>query len=878
MKNGTMKARNSLPPKIAGWIIRNTARYEENFAIRGDFDEEFHEIARTKGTFCARLWFWRQCLRSLPVFIKDSIYWRFIMLKNYLKIAFRSLKKHKGYSFINISGLAIGMAVCMLIFMWILNELSFDRFHEKADRICRITMDIEMGTTLHAPVSLTATGPALVEDFPEVITAARIDRPRRISVKYEDRMYQEADVGFAENAIFEIFTFPFISGDPKTALEAPNTVVITESMAKKYFGDSDPLGKILRFNNETDFSVTGVVKDVPPNSHFRFNMLRSFQTLIAAGNVRDDMWFDVRFFTYLLLDEHTTHQQLEQKLPGFIDKHIGEVLKASGGSAQLFLQPLKKIHLYSDFERDISANSDITYVYLFSAIAIFVLLIAGINFINLSTARSATRAREVGMRKTLGAIRSRLIGQFLGESMIHSFLAMGLSIVLIKLSLPFFNNVIGSDLILNFFQMPWLVAAFLGMAVIVGVFAGSYPALILSSFPPVQVLKGLLKAGGSHSRFRKILVVFQFSISIALIASTIIVYRQIIFMKNKELGFNKEHVVIIPGMSESLRQSYRSVRSEMRNLSGVIDVGGSDLVPSRGHLISTFLPEGFRDDQVLTMDYMDVDAHYIPTMDIEIVAGRNFSEDFATDPDESVLINETAAKKIGWENPLGKRFVFRPPPNSGGETFYVSVIGVVKDFHMQSLRERIEPLIIFYDYDSLVTLSLRIAPDNIPHTMGLIENKWRELDPNRPFHFLFLDESFDSLYRQEDRLKTITFYFSFLAVLIGCLGLFGMASFTAEQRTKEIGIRKVLGASVPGIVRLLAKESVLLVIVANMIALPVAYFAMNRWLQSFAYRMNIHPIIFVLAVVISLSIALITVSFQAIRAALADPVDSLRYE
>jgi putative ABC transport system permease protein len=873
-----MRRKKSHPPKIAGWIIKHTADYEENFAIRGDFDEEFYEIVRAKGALFARLWFWRQCLRSLPVFIKDMIYWRFVMLKNYLKIAFRSLKKHKVYSIINISGLAIGMAVCVLISMWILNEVSFDRFHEKADRICRLTMDIEVGSLLHTPVSLTAAGPALVQEFPEVVTAARVDRPNRATVKVDDRIYQEADVGFAENAIFEIFTFPFISGDPKTALEAPNTVVITESMAKKYFGEEDPLGRILRFDNARDFSVTGVVADIPANSHYRFNMLRSFRTHIATGNVSDDMWFDVRFFTYLLLDEHTTPEQLERKLPGFIDRHIGEGLKATGGSATFFLQPLKKIHLYSDFERDISANGDITYIYLFAAIALFVLLIAGINFINLSTARSTTRAREVGMRKTLGAIRSRLIGQFLGESMLHSFLAMGLAVVLIRLFLPFFNSVIGSDLTLNFFQKPWLMAAFLGMALMVGVFAGSYPSLILSSFPPVQVLKGVLKPGGSHSRLRKILVVFQFAVSIALIASTMIVYNQIIFMKNKELGFDKEHVVLLPGLRENLRKSYSSIRSELINLSGVVDVGASDLVPSRGHLIGTYLPEGFADDQVLTMDYMNVDAHYIPTMGIDVIEGRNFSEEFATDPDQSVLINEAAAKKIGWEEPVGKRFVFRPPPGSDGDTTYLSVIGVVKDFHLQSLRERIEPLIIFYDTDSIGTMSVRIAADKTQHTLDLLEKKWKELDPNRPFPYLFLDDSFDGLYRQEDRLKAIIFTFSLLAVLIGCLGLFGMAAFTAEQRTKEIGIRKVLGASVPGIIRLLAKELVLLVILANVIALPVAYFVMHRWLQNFVYRMDVHPIIFVLAAVISLSIALITVSYQAIRAALANPVDSLRYE
>lgn len=873
-----MKGHKLRPPRIAGWILKQAARYEENFALIGDFDEEFQELVRNRSALWARFWYWRQCLRSFPVFIKDSIYWSFIMLKNYLKIAFRSLRKHKGYSFINISGLAIGMAVCILILIWVQNELNYDRYHEKADSICRVTMDIELGSTLHTPVTLTAAGPALVRDFPEIVAAARIDRPNSAVVKYGDNLFREANVGYAENAIFDIFTFPFVSGDPKSALQAPYSVVITESMARKYFGDEDPLGKILRINDERDFNVTGVVKDVPPNSHFTFNMLCSFQTYIKEGDVSDDQWFDVRFYTYLLLDENTDIKDLEQKLPGFIDKYLGEAMKSSGGSIKLFLQPLKRIHLYSDFERDMSANSDITYVYLFSGVAIFVLLIAGINFINLSTARSSTRAQEVGMRKTLGAVRSRLIGQFLGESLIYSFISMILALVLLKLSLPFFNSTFGSDLSVNFVKAPWLMAAFLGLVVIVGLLAGSYPAFFLSSFQPVRVLKGFLKVGASSSQFRRVLVVFQFAISIALIIGTLIVYKQILFMKNTNLGFEKEHVVAIPRMSETIRKSYRTVREELSSLPGVIDVGASDLVPSRGHLVSTFLPEGFPDDQMQTMDYMSVDTRYIPTMGIEIIAGRNFSEDLATDVDESVIINETAAKKIGWEDPVGKRFVFRPPPGQPGEATYRSVIGVVKDFHMQSLREKINPLVIFYDYDNLFTASLRLAPDNIMHTMALLKKKWEELDPNRPFYYFFLDDSFNDQYRREERLKNISFYFSLLAIFIGCLGLFGMASFTAEQRTKEIGIRKVLGSSVLGIVRLLAKEFMILVIVANVIAWPVAYWAMNRWLQSFAYREGISPLLFLFSAVLAGAIALITVSYQAIRAALTDPVQALRYE
>lgn len=800
------------------------------------------------------------------------------MFFNYLKIALRNIRRHKGYSFINISGLAIGMAVCALIMMWVMDELSYDRFHEKGDRIYRLTMDVQAGTNLHTPYSLTPAAKAIVRDFPEVINAARISRPSRVTLKYEDNVFQEEMVGYAENSIFDIFTFPFVSGDSKSALEAPYSIVITESMAKKYFGSENPLGKILRIDNEQDYAVTGVVKDIPRNSHFTFNMIRSFETLYKEKNVNDDRWLDIRFFSYLLLDEQADAGELEQKLPAFVNKHIGQQLKAMGGSLNFFLQPLTRIHLYSDFESDISANGDIAYIILFSGIALFVLIIAGINFINLSTARSATRAQEVGMRKTLGAVRSRLIRQFLGESLIYSFLAMILAVALLMLSLPLFNGLVGRELSANFMQTPWLIPVFLGLAVIAGIFAGSYPAFFLSSFQPILVLKGLLKAGASNSHFRRFLVIFQFVISVTLIIGTMAVYKQIVFMKNVKLGFDKENVVVIPGMTDSMRKAYRSIRNELLSLAGVINVGASVIVPSRGRLIAPILPEGFAENQVQSMEYLDVDAHYIPTMGMEIVAGRNFSDELATDQDESVIINETAAKKFGWDDPLGKKFIFRTGEAGARETIYMSVIGVVKDFHMHSLREKIEPLIIFYDYSSLRSFSIRIASDNITHTMDLLKNKWKKLDPNRPFVYLFLDDSFDSLYRTEERLQNITFYFGLLAIFIGCLGLFGMASFTAEQRTKEIGIRKVLGASVVGIVRLLARESMLLVAIANLIAWPVAYYALNRWLENFAYRTHVGWEIFVLAGILALAIALITVSYQAISAALANPVDSLRYE
>ena len=865
--------------RIGAWFIRHTALYEDNIGIVGDFDEEFQEIARLRGSWAARFWYWGHLLRSLPVFLKDVIYWRFIMIGNYLKIAVRTLRKHKGYSFINISGLAIGMAVCILILLWVRSELSFDRFHENADRIFRVTMDANVGGgSLRTPVIMTPAAPALVQDFPEVVNAARLGRPNRVPVLYQTRMYQEDDVGYADNSLFTLFSFPFVKGDPETALLTAHSVVITESMAEKYFGREDPLGKVLKIGGEEDYTVTGVVEDVPVNSHLIFNMLRSFETILKEEPQAAQNWFDIRYYTYVQLDENVDHKEFESKIPGLVDRYLGERLKAMGGSLKLELQPLTRIHLYSDFERDLSAGGSISYVYLFSSIALFVLLIAGINFVNLSTARSALRIQEVGMRKTLGAVRGRLVGQFLGESLFYSLLSSGLAVGLVALVLPAFRALVGRDLSFNFLSDPWLFLVLLGAALLVGFLAGGYPAFYLSSFHPARVLKGAFRVGSSNRNFRRGLVVLQFAISIALIISTLTVYQQIQFMKTKKLGFNKEHVAVIPGINDSMRGSYASIRSELLTIPGVLDVGASSYVPGRGRLVGGFVPEGSADGQNLVMDYLEVDYDYIPTMGIEMAAGRNFDSEQKTDADESLLINEAAAKKIGWDDPVGRNFLFQPQPGQEGEAFSVKVIGVVKDFHMASLRQKIEPMVIFCDVPSVRVFSVRTAPGDITAVMGRLETKWKELAPNRPFNFLFLDESFDSQYRAEERLQSVTLYFSILAVFIGCLGLFGMASFTAEQRTKEIGIRKVMGASASGIVRLLSREFVTLVVLANVIAWPAAYVFLSRWLSNFAYRMQVGWVVFAAAGVLALLIALLTVSFQALKAALADPVASLRYE
>ena len=873
-----MKYKRLHPPRLAGWILKHSARYDENFSIPGDFDEEFHEIVQANGRTDAWFWYWRHVFTSLPYFIKDIIYWRLIMFTNYMKVAFRSIRKYKGYSFINIAGLAIGMTICVLIMLWVLDELSYDRFHDNADRIYRLCMDADLGTPLRVPVTPTPVGPALVEEFPEVINAVRIGRPGRVPVTIDERQFQEDDVGYADNSFFEIFSFPFISGDPKSALETANTVVITEEMADKYFGNDDPLGKILKIGGETDYTVTGVLENSPGNSHLRFNMLRSFETLISQNRQAMENWLSVQYYNYVLLIENCDIQNLEEKFPTVIDQNMGPILNAIGGKLRLFLQPLTRIRLHSDFERDISSSGDIAYVYLFSGIALFVLLIACFNFINLATARSTTRAMEVGMRKTFGAVRRRLLGQFLGESIFYSLISMILACILLLLSLPFFNNLVDKELSFNILKMPWLLPGLFSLALFVGLIAGSYPAFLLSSFQPVRVLKGSMKTGSSKSLFRSVLVVLQFIISITLIIGTLTIYNQIHYMKNTNLGFNKEQVLVLPRMNDTMRQSYSFIQNELKNIPGVIDVTTSSMVPGRGIMKSVFFPEGFAEDQPQTMDYLIVDHHFLSTMGIEMTAGRNFSDKFATDTSESVIINETAARKFGWEDAIGKRFISRPIPGSDNQLADQNVIGVVRDFHIASLRQQIEPLIIFYDLNFPRVISLRITPDNISQTMERLEEKWKEIDPNRPFNYIFLDETFDSQYRAEERVGNFALYFSLLAIFIGCLGLFGLSSFTAERRTKEIGIRKVLGASVSGIVRLLSKEFLLLVAIANLISWPIAYYAMNRWLENYAYRIGLGWGLFALAAILALFIALLTVSFQAIKAALANPVEAIKYE
>ena len=814
------------------------------------------------------------------------------MFKNYLKIAARNLLKHRAYSFINVLGLAIGMACCILIMLYVQHELSYDRHHKNAERIFRVAADIKFGGNHYQmAVAPAPMAEALVRDFPEVASAARFRNYGSSLVKKEGgENLKEERVIFADNAIFEIFTLPLLNGEAKTALIAPNTVVISQATAKKYFRDTDPVGQTLIFDNNDAYKVTGVFADMPENSHFHFDFIAA---LTGSDESRNPLWIGNNFSTYLLLKDGADVATLENKFPAMVEKYLGPMaqqhlgvslkeFRAQGNFANYYLQPLRDIHLHSDLSVEFEPNGSIKYVYIFSAIAFFILLIACINFMNLSTARSASRSREVGIRKVVGSYRRQLIGQFLAESIFLSLIALFFAMVFVELILPAFNKLAEKNL-QTFYLDNWpLLAALVGLALFVGVIAGSYPAFILSGFKPISVLKGRASAGARSGTFRSMLVVFQFAASVILIVGTLIIKQQLYYIQNKSLGFNKEQVIVLHD-AYALGENLRAFKTEALRHPSLMSGTVSGYLPVPSNRSDTgFWPEGqaSSSSNTVSMQIWSIDEDYLKTLGLEIAAGRGFSEEFGGDS-SSVILNESAAKKFGFEDPLGKRinsFVFRygqgVDPNSF-ETF--TIVGVVKDFHYSSLRDNIGAL-GFRLGRSRGLISFRFNAEDVAGVVAFLKTKWQEFGPNQPFAYSFLDERFNDMYRAETRIGAVFSVFAGLAIFTACLGLFGLASFTTEQRTKEIGVRKVLGATVSNVTVLLSKDFVKLVLLANLLAWPVAYFAMNKWLQDFAYRINLSWWMFALAGALALLIAVLTVSFQAIKAALGNPVVALRYE
>lgn len=804
------------------------------------------------------------------------------MLHHFLTIAYRNLLRHKGYTFLNIAGLAVGMACCLLILFYVRHELSYDHYHEKADRIYRVVhayRSFKQGENLPAPApeqfqvwGNAPVGPALAADFPEVQKIVQFTSPINLLLQKGEKRFQEDNLLFMDSTVFDIFSWKMLAGNPRKALTAPNSIVLTKSMARKYFGDSNPVGQTLQVENKETFMVTGVMEDVPSNSHFSFNGLVSMSTFRKWRADIFDSWGYVDFYTYFLATEQTSIESLKAKVPDFLKRHNDEK------GYTISFEKLTDAYLHSPAGRQPGPTGNLSNVYIFSSVALFILLIACINFMNLSTARSMERAKEVGVRKVVGAHHNGLIRQFLSESVLLCLAAALLSLILAELALPFIGELSGkrfSSATLFSSQLLLLVVA---LAIVVGVLAGSYPAWVLSRFRPVLVLKGVFHSSAQGIALRKALVVFQFSLSMILIAGTGIVFSQLKHLRSHDLGFKQEQMLVIDfGNDQEVQQKIETIKQVFMNHPAVVSASASravpgDFLPNAGTQIQS--PEGEMQHQSPLI--YEIDYDFIPTFEIQMAAGRAFSRDFPADTARSLLINEAAARLYGYANPadaVGKRF-----SQWGREG---NIIGVVKDFNFRSLHQAVEPLTLRFappSEGSLSRLSLRIQSGNMQSTITGLETLWNKLSPQRPFLYSFLDESFNKQYQADLHFGQIFSLFSGLAIFIACLGLFGLSTFTAQQRTKEIGIRKVLGASLTSIVTLLSKDFIQLVFISILIATPVCWYAMNRWLDDFAYRIEIGPGIFLQAGLIALVIALVTISWQSVRAALANPVKSLRNE
>jgi putative ABC transport system permease protein len=727
-------------------------------------------------------------------------------------------------------------------------------------------------------------GHTLVSDYPEVLNAVRFRDQGSFVVQKDEISFKEEDFIFADSTFFNLFDIAMLEGNPNLALTAPKSVILSRNTAQKYFGNESPLGKLLKMDNRTDYEVTGVFEEIPNNSHFKFDLIASLSTL---DDSRDQSWLNYNFNTYILLTPGADPKALEEKFPDMLVKYLTvevqkmfgipyeDFVKAGNISLDYFLQPLLDIHLKSDLQSELGSNGDMSYVYIFSAIALFILVIACINFMNLSTARSAGRAKEVGIRKVVGSQRNQLVRQFLTESTIMSIIALLVSLLVVKLSLPYFNNLAAKEMDMSFLLNGTMIISMLVIVLIVGQLAGSYPALFISAFKPVLVLKGRQKTGRTKSWLRSSLVVFQFSASIILIIGTTIVLNQLNFIQNKKLGFDKEQVIVLND-AYLLGDQLESYKEEMLMYPDIVNatISGFLPVPSSRNLTAIF-PEGNMEaEQSTPMQFWRVDVDYVKTFDMNIMEGRDFSKDFLTDS-SAVIMNQAAVKQFGWDDPLGKT-VTRFTSNQGDMEQY-TVIGVMEDFHYQSLRNNIGPLIMNLAR-SRSNISFRVKTDNISAVIDNMKEKWANFIPGQPFDYTFLDERLDEMYRTEQRLSKIFGIFAALAIMIACLGLLGLASFMAEVRTKEIGVRKVMGASISSIVLMLSKEFSKWILVANLVAWPTAWYFMDKWLVDFAYRIDIGWQVFVVSGLIAFVIALLTVTYQAVRAATANPVEALKYE
>jgi putative ABC transport system permease protein len=869
----TMDKKDNKPPKLPFWLLKKiTPRHDFDF-VKDNIQDLYEAVSAEQGSSRADLWVWGEVLKSLPGFISASIYWRLTMIASYLKIGLRHLKKYRLYGLLNITGLSLGLASCILIFLYVDFEFSYDKFHPNAHRIYRPVTDEYAGSSY-------LLGERLLADVPEVEEAVRLKNVSDFELpilSYGDRHYFEKKFFIADSSIFEVFHLPFLYGNPEMALSSPDSLVLTQSTALKYFGHTNPVGKTLKYENEWDFVVSGVIEDIPKNSHFAFDILASVAAneRLTGSNDRTK-WSSGNFRTYLLLKEGASKQVVEQKMLSI----LLDTEKIYFTKNKYHLQPLTDIHLYSALRGEFKDNGDIRLIYFYAAIGMIILLVACINFINLASAHSLNRSLEVGIRKVLGADRRQVMRQFLGESLLYSWLALPVALLVVRYFLPVFDTLTNSNLSFSRLGSLYSIAALVGITSIIGILSGSYPAFFGSSFHPVMAIKGEKSSDLKRLSFRNVLVLLQFTVSAVFICCTLIVSNQMSFIRNRNLGIRTGQVVNIP-LNRNTCEKADLIKNEISNHAGVLSVTVSDFLPSyeqTTHMGGEW--EGMEEGDIDTFRYLFVDHDFVETFDIELIEGRGFSEDIRSDIGSAYILNETAVRAMGLTSALGKNFKI-----DGLVDHFGKVIGVMKDFNFRSLHHAIDPMVLFippghprWKFYAPSNMSVKIEGQDIPEILGSLKGAFKKIIPHQPFDYYFFDEDFDNVYQAEQKRKSVYGFFAIFSVLIACLGLYGLASFTAQRRTKEMGIRKVMGASVWQLVYLLFKEFGKWILIANVVAWPIVYFVMHAWLQNFAYRIAIGLDVFVLSSFLALAVACVTVSYQAVKTAMADPIESLRYE
>lgn len=866
-------------PRIPSFLIRLCTMGDDDFSILREFSEEFKDRAASGGIIKAKLWYWNQTLRSLPYLLKESLFWRFTMLSNYVKTALRNLWRNKLYSLLNMSGLALGITSCMVICLWIMGEFSYDRFHEKSERIFRVERELFRDNSYSRwPIVSGAYRNALIDDIPEIENATRMWR-RSMLVTDHNNINHRQLMYAVDNSIFEIFSFRLEEGDPNSALTEPNSVVLTREIALKYFGADDVVGRSIpvMWNDAlTDFTVTGILGEVPSNSHVQFDMLMS---IISYPAERFANWRSNYLYTYVLLTENADPLLVTEKLKEFVSNRLEAYyadLSVPGKSIhdvlKMYLFPVTEIHLNPSPVWEIEAGGNLAMVYVFISVAALILFIASANFMNLSTARAVKRAKEVGLKKTVGASRGQLGIQFLTESMLVSFLSLLLASLVLLFILPVVSFAFGDAQPLELFLSAESIALFTGITLITGFLSGLYPAFYLTRFTPAAVLKGKVSSG--KSRFRRFLVGIQFVISITLIFGMITIYKQMNYIQQLSLGFDKENVLILNPNNRNADQGFDAFRSEILTHTKIHAVSVSSEAPVDVNFSNGYFRNSEDADEAYSLYMITAGYDIAEALGLEVLAGRSFSRQFSADTTGTIVLNEAAVKRYGWtpEEAIGKQLLWSRPENNS------TVIGVVRDFNYRSLRSEVEPLVLILYPSYASTIIVRFTPGELDQTLSFIRAAWNETYPGEEFNYYFLEDRINQLYQNEKRTQNLFMIFSSLSVLVACLGLFGLAAYTTEERTKEIGIRKAIGASSGNVVVMLSREFTRWVVLANIAAWPLAWYLMDKWLQNFAYRTDLSWYLFLIAGLLALAIALITVSWQAVKASRANPVDSLRYE